>query len=96
MNANIGHAAADVLYVAFKGQVAVPGAKGADWAASSFQEFEASIQKLGEKLVSQISVNSSNGTTSTSAAGMRAVGGISGSMGIVALVLAVAAAMNWL
>ncbi|KAF2483571.1 fungal chitosanase of glycosyl hydrolase group 75-domain-containing protein [Neohortaea acidophila] len=62
VSANIGHGKPDVLYVAFKGATAVPGAKGADWAAKSYDEFEASIKQLGDKLVSQISLGSPTAT----------------------------------
>lgn len=44
----------DVLYLAFTGSAAVPGREGAKWDARSFEEFERSIEGLGEKLVSRI------------------------------------------
>lgn len=39
-----------MLYVAFPGADAVPGAKGAKWNAQLYAEFEQSIQTLGDKL----------------------------------------------
>lgn len=54
VNADNGHDATDVLYVAFKGDKAVPGAKGAKWNAKSYAEFEASIAGLGDSLVGGI------------------------------------------
>ncbi|KAF4975923.1 hypothetical protein FZEAL_7340 [Fusarium zealandicum] len=54
MNGNNGHGENDVLYIAFPGSDAVPGAKGADWAAQSFSKFEASIGSLGDKLIKRI------------------------------------------
>lgn len=44
----------DVLYIAFTGSDAVPGAKGADWAAGNFDDFHASLVALGDKLVQRI------------------------------------------
>jgi len=52
VNGNNGHDETDVLYVAFRGSEAVPGAAGADWAAGSYDGFEASIEALGDRLVS--------------------------------------------
>ena len=54
VNGNKGHDANDVLYVAFTGKGAVPGAKGADWGAGSVEEFQASVRELGERLVAGI------------------------------------------
>ncbi|KAI1113812.1 chitosanase [Nemania sp. NC0429] len=51
---NNGHEETDVLYIAFTGSKAVPGANGAKWDAASFTEFEASIQGLGDSLVSSL------------------------------------------
>ncbi|KAI0197981.1 chitosanase [Astrocystis sublimbata] len=51
---NNGHDQTDVLYIAFQGQDAVPGADGAKWDASNFDEFEASIASLGDALVAQL------------------------------------------
>ncbi|KAK3395760.1 fungal chitosanase [Sordaria brevicollis] len=47
----------DVLYLAFTGQEAVPGREGARWDAAGFEEFERSVEELGERLVSRIKVD---------------------------------------
>ncbi|UKZ81481.1 hypothetical protein TrVFT333_009253 [Trichoderma virens FT-333] len=60
VNGNAAHDANDVLYIAFTGGDAVPGANGANWAASSFSAFESSLGTLGDKLVARI--GSSGGT----------------------------------
>ncbi|KAM0342018.1 hypothetical protein ACHAPU_009746 [Fusarium lateritium] len=54
VNGNSGHDETDVLYVAFTGHDAVPGGRGADWAASTYDEFNASITPLGDKLIQRI------------------------------------------
>lgn len=54
MNGNNGHDENDVLYIAFPGADAVPGPDGAKWNAASFEEFEASITGLGDKLIARI------------------------------------------
>lgn len=54
MNGDNGYDNNDVLYIAFPGSDAVPGADGAAWAAQSFDEFEASIEELGNRLIEQI------------------------------------------
>ncbi|KAK4187895.1 fungal chitosanase of glycosyl hydrolase group 75-domain-containing protein, partial [Podospora australis] len=46
-----GYDGDDVLYIAFAGKEAVPGPKGADWAAKDYEAFERSIRPLGDKLV---------------------------------------------
>ena len=51
VTANSGHSSHDVLYIAFEGGSAVPGAKGANWGAKTKEQFEASIKSLGEQLV---------------------------------------------
>ena len=48
-----GHDQTDVLYIAFTGDDAVPGSK-ADWAATSFNDFEDSIADLGNSLVQNL------------------------------------------
>lgn len=53
MSGTNGHVEHDVLYVAFTGKEAVPGALGAKWTAKTPQEFEASIKTLGDKLVAK-------------------------------------------
>ncbi|KAH8901052.1 family 75 glycoside hydrolase [Thozetella sp. PMI_491] len=60
VNGDAGHDENDVLYIAFPGSKAVPGANGAKWSASSFTEFHNSIQSLGDSLVAGI-----GGTTTT-------------------------------
>jgi len=54
MNGNHGHSVDDVLYIAFAGKEAVPGADGADWAAGNYADFQKSIKKLGDSLVAKI------------------------------------------
>ncbi|KAK4153023.1 glycoside hydrolase [Chaetomidium leptoderma] len=61
MNGNNGHDENDVLYLAFPGPDAVPGANGAQWGATSWQAFEASIETLGNKLLERIIGSSSGG-----------------------------------
>ncbi|KAI1817482.1 chitosanase [Poronia punctata] len=53
MTGNNGHDETDVLYIAFTGSDAVPGADGAQWDAGNFDDFEASIEGLGDELVSR-------------------------------------------
>jgi hypothetical protein len=53
MNGNNGHGENDVLYIAFPGQDAVPG-EDANWAAGSYDDFEASIQDFGDSLVANL------------------------------------------
>lgn len=54
MNGNFGYDGNDVLYVAFPGSEAVPGADGAAWAAQNFEDFEASIEELGNSLIERL------------------------------------------
>jgi hypothetical protein len=54
MNGNNGHDEDDVLYIAFPGSDAVPGDDGADWNATNFKDFEASLSSVGDKLVARI------------------------------------------
>ncbi|KAI1877957.1 uncharacterized protein JN550_000139 [Neoarthrinium moseri] len=54
VNGNSGHDEDDVLYIAFPGSDAVPGADGADWGAKSQADFASSIQSLGDKLIKRI------------------------------------------
>lgn len=54
MNGNNGHDDDDVMYIAFVGDDAVPGADGADWNASSAAQFQESIASLGDELVERI------------------------------------------
>ncbi|ETS80470.1 hypothetical protein PFICI_07999 [Pestalotiopsis fici W106-1] len=61
MNGNSGHDDNDVLFIAFTGSDAVPGADGADWAAQSYDDFAQSIEALGDKLVERIGATGRNG-----------------------------------
>ncbi|KAK5659857.1 hypothetical protein OQA88_13320 [Cercophora sp. LCS_1] len=54
INGNSGHDEEDVLYIAFTGAGAVPGAAGANWAAKSYADFQKSIEGLGNSLVAKI------------------------------------------
>ncbi|KAK4222396.1 glycoside hydrolase family 75 protein [Podospora fimiseda] len=54
MTSDAGHDEDDVLYIAFRGSSAVPGANGANWAARSYTEFEKSIEPLGNALVAMM------------------------------------------
>lgn len=54
VNGNQAHDVNDVLYIAFTGSDAVPGANGATWNAGSFSEFEASLSSLGDSLIARI------------------------------------------
>lgn len=52
--ANSSHNKPDVLYIAFAGQDAVPGADAAAWAAGNFDDFHDSLMSLGDELVERI------------------------------------------
>lgn len=54
MTGDNGHDPDDVLYIAFTGGDAVPGKNGADWAAKNYDDFESSIQGLGDELIQRI------------------------------------------
>ncbi|KAI1017712.1 hypothetical protein LB504_004010 [Fusarium proliferatum] len=54
LNGDNGHGQKDVLYIAFKGDEAVPGKNGADWKAASRADFSKSIRALGDKLVAKL------------------------------------------
>lgn len=54
VNGNQAHDDNDILYLAFTGQDAVPGADGAKWDAASFDEFEASLQAQGDRLIAKL------------------------------------------
>ena len=72
MNGNNGHDQNDVLYIAFTGSKAVPGANGAAWNAQSFDQFHNSITGLGNSLVAKIGGGSGGSgppTTPTTTAG---------------------------
>lgn len=51
-----GHDQADVLYLAFDGNDAVPGPNGAAWKAKSATEFQANkkFNDLGDRLVQRV------------------------------------------
>lgn len=54
VNGNAGHDGNDVLYIAFPGRDAVPGARGAKWNAQNYNDFENSITALGDRLIQRI------------------------------------------
>ncbi len=54
MNGNQAHDENDILYIAFTGSDAVPGANGANWDAGNFDSFETSLGSLGDRLVQRI------------------------------------------
>ncbi|KAI1502182.1 fungal chitosanase of glycosyl hydrolase group 75-domain-containing protein [Biscogniauxia marginata] len=58
MNIYNGHSDTDVLYIGFNGSDALPGPDGAKWGATSFEEFETSIEGIGDKLIERISPRS--------------------------------------
>ncbi|VUC22008.1 unnamed protein product [Clonostachys rosea] len=60
VDGNTGHDDDDVLYIAFLGKDAVPGATGADWNATSYDEFQSSVQGLGDKLIERIGSSGGN------------------------------------
>ncbi len=69
MTGDNGHDDTDVLYIAFPGTDAVPGASGANWGATSWSAFETSIEALGNKLIARIgggTPSSSSSSTTTS------------------------------
>lgn len=67
MAGDYGHNQADVLYLAFTGEDAVPGPKGANWTAPAFEAFEQSIEALGDQLVQRVSANSTTGSKNAAA-----------------------------
>ncbi|KAL1871241.1 serine/threonine-protein kinase HAL4/sat4 [Paecilomyces lecythidis] len=54
ITADNGHRAHDVLYLGFTGRSAVPRRDGARWTASKFEEFEASLARIGDRLVRRV------------------------------------------
>ena len=54
MNGNYGYDGLDVLYIAFPGTDAVPGADGAAWTAQNFDDFHSSIEGLGNELIQRL------------------------------------------
>ncbi|KAL6907257.1 fungal chitosanase of glycosyl hydrolase group 75 domain-containing protein [Trichoderma evansii] len=78
VNGDSGHDADDVLYIAFTGPSAVPGAGGAQWNAQDYNDFENSISALGDSLVARIGTSSSGGGGSTGGGGGSSGGSGSG------------------
>ncbi|KAF4123785.1 glycoside hydrolase family 75 protein, partial [Geosmithia morbida] len=63
------HDEEDVLYIAFTGEDAVPGPRGAYWDAEDFDAFHRSIVGLGNSLISRLGrTDNSNGNKTASAA----------------------------
>ncbi|KAK3393900.1 fungal chitosanase of glycosyl hydrolase group 75-domain-containing protein [Podospora didyma] len=60
MTGDNGYSNTDILYLAFTGKDAVPGAKGANWSATDYATFEKSIEPLGNKLTERIGVSLTN------------------------------------
>ena len=54
INGDMGHDQNDVLYIAFPGSVADTVEKNADWAATSFDDFENSITAKGNQLITRL------------------------------------------
>ncbi|KAI9924389.1 hypothetical protein ASPWEDRAFT_34863 [Aspergillus wentii DTO 134E9] len=54
ITADQGHTDHDVLYIGFTGKGTIPGKRGAKWRAKSFKEFEASLARIGDKLVKRV------------------------------------------
>ncbi|KAF4456306.1 chitosanase [Fusarium austroafricanum] len=54
LNGDKGHDEKDVLYIAFKGNDAVPGKHGAKWNVKDRAEFSKSIKAQGDKLVAKL------------------------------------------
>lgn len=69
INGDSGHDQDDVLYIAFTGSGAVPGARGAQWNAQDYTDFENSISALGDSLVARIGNSSGGGGGSTGGGG---------------------------
>ena len=66
---NSGHTSHDVLYVAFKGEGAVPGVNGEDWYALDATTFERSLGEVGNMFVAGINVGSKEARSSESEEG---------------------------
>ncbi|UKZ91749.1 uncharacterized protein TrAFT101_006719 [Trichoderma asperellum] len=75
INGDSGHDQDDVLYIAFTGSGAVPGARGAQWNAQDYTDFENSISALGDSLVARIGNSSGGGGGSTGGSGGSSGGG---------------------
>lgn len=74
VNGDSGHDQDDVLFIAFTGSGAVPGAGGAQWNAQDYNDFENSISTLGDSLVARIG-NSSGGGSGGNGGGSSGGGG---------------------
>ncbi|KAK3335208.1 fungal chitosanase of glycosyl hydrolase group 75-domain-containing protein [Cercophora scortea] len=88
INGGSGHSKEDVLYLAFTGPEAVPGADGARWDAKSYEEFERSVEGLGDRLVKRVGgaslgaeVGEGAGKSGSGSAGERGSGHVPGSEG---------------
>lgn len=75
INGDSGHDQDDVLYIAFTGSSAVPGARGAQWNAQDYNDFENSISALGDSLVARIGTSSGGGGGSSGGGGGSSGGG---------------------
>ncbi|KZL85792.1 fungal chitosanase, partial [Colletotrichum incanum] len=64
INGNSGHDDNDVLYIAFTGSDAVPGADGAAWNASTYEAFASSITDIGNKLIARVGSGCNGGPLS--------------------------------
>ena len=58
ISGDTSHEPNDVMYIAFTGSDAVPGANGAAWAAATKEEFVDSINGLCDKLIKRITASS--------------------------------------
>lgn len=54
INGTVSHEPNDVMYIAFTGDDAAPGANGALWAADTKEEFVESINGLCDELIQRI------------------------------------------
>jgi hypothetical protein len=54
MDGDSGHEGDDVLYIAFPGSVEDTVHKHTNWAAGSLDDFESSIEGVGDKLVARL------------------------------------------
>jgi hypothetical protein len=69
VNGDKGHSDLDVLYIAFPGSDAVPGAKGANWKASTAKAFQDSLTAQGNKLIQRIGGGGGSGPSPTTTGG---------------------------
>jgi hypothetical protein len=65
VSGNNGHDEADVLYIAFAGEDAVPGQRGANWSATDWQTFEGSLEEQGNRLVQRLTDSGASDTGGT-------------------------------